>query len=116
MEKATCKIEKAPLEQFILEKGYTASEAKKYCRRCPVRQDCLDYAIHTQSVGVWGGHVFTFKTDIIEIQPIRPLSDFRLTPVLDSERKRQPAILGRQVISFVKKVPSILGKQSPDLT
>lgn len=31
-------------------------EAKSYCRRCPVRQDCLDYAeTHHELLGVWGG-------------------------------------------------------------
>lgn len=114
MNKAECKGQ--PLELFILEKGYSAREAQKYCRRCPVRQDCLEYAIRTQSVGVWGGHVFTFKTDAIEIQPIRPLSDFRLTPVGEHERVRMPSILGRQVVSFVKKVPSVLGTSSQGLT
>lgn len=36
--------------------------AKSFCQRCPVRQDCLEYALATQSrgsatddLGVWGG-------------------------------------------------------------
>ena len=33
-----------------------AEEAKKICVRCPVRADCLDYALKTrQKFGVWGG-------------------------------------------------------------
>lgn len=34
-----------------------AATAKKVCRNCPVRQDCLDYAIRIGEFkhGVWGG-------------------------------------------------------------
>jgi len=32
-----------------------AEEAKAVCRRCPVITDCLEYAIRSVSVGVWGG-------------------------------------------------------------
>ncbi|WP_221350799.1 WhiB family transcriptional regulator [Streptomyces beigongshangae] len=31
-------------------------DAKSVCRRCPVQQECLDWALDTgQSIGVWGG-------------------------------------------------------------
>ncbi|GAB2789306.1 WhiB family transcriptional regulator [Streptomyces chlorus] len=31
-------------------------QAKGVCRRCPVQQQCLDWAMDTgQSLGVWGG-------------------------------------------------------------
>ncbi|MEU7133715.1 WhiB family transcriptional regulator [Streptomyces sp. NPDC046261] len=31
-------------------------DAKKVCRRCPVRAQCLDYALRTgENSGVWGG-------------------------------------------------------------
>ncbi|MCF7550232.1 WhiB family transcriptional regulator [Pseudonocardia sp. WMMC193] len=29
--------------------------AKTVCRRCPVRTDCLRWALSTRSVGIWGG-------------------------------------------------------------
>lgn len=109
---AVCKTEHADSKLFILEKGYSAREAQKYCRRCPVRSECLQYAIRTGSVGVWGGHVFTFKTDILEIKPIINVKDFRTTPVLDNERKRNPSLLGVKPIVEVKKIPSIFGNQN----
>ncbi|WP_031016800.1 WhiB family transcriptional regulator [Streptomyces sp. NRRL S-1314] len=31
-------------------------QAKAVCRRCPVRKQCLEWALETgQSIGVWGG-------------------------------------------------------------
>ncbi|HWS46082.1 MAG TPA: WhiB family transcriptional regulator [Acidimicrobiia bacterium] len=30
--------------------------AKRVCAECPVRVECLDYAVHTaQPLGIWGG-------------------------------------------------------------
>ncbi len=34
----------------------SVDEAKQFCQRCPVRDDCLDYALATnQTDGIWGG-------------------------------------------------------------
>ncbi|MEE1752094.1 WhiB family transcriptional regulator [Streptomyces sp. SP18CS02] len=33
-----------------------AEEAKAVCRRCPVREQCLQWALeNNQDIGVWGG-------------------------------------------------------------
>ena len=38
------------------ETGESNREAKAVCRRCPVRDDCLDYALaHDERFGIWGG-------------------------------------------------------------
>lgn len=31
------------------------AEAKRVCRGCPVRSDCLDYALTIRPQGIWGG-------------------------------------------------------------
>ena len=43
-------------ELFFPEQGDAAYAAKKVCRSCPVRAECLEYAL-TNDVpfGVWGG-------------------------------------------------------------
>ena len=30
-------------------------EALRYCSVCPIKQECLEYACRTDSVGIWGG-------------------------------------------------------------
>jgi WhiB family redox-sensing transcriptional regulator len=43
-------------ELFFPEKGGTAAPAKRVCRSCPVRAECLDYALGRDvQHGVWGG-------------------------------------------------------------
>lgn len=41
---------------FFPPRGAPAKEAKALCGRCPVRQECLDYALdHGERFGIWGG-------------------------------------------------------------
>lgn len=41
---------------FYQPQGNHADEAKKICAKCPVRKECLDYAIHNcERFGIWGG-------------------------------------------------------------
>ena len=43
-------------EAFFPEKGGSTREAKRTCRACEVRADCLEYAIeHDERFGIWGG-------------------------------------------------------------
>lgn len=47
---------KSDPEEWFPDRGQFADEAKKICRRCPVRQECLDYALRNKErFGVWGG-------------------------------------------------------------
>lgn len=80
MREGICKIEHAPPEYFILDQGRTPSKGRKYCRRCPVRRECLDYGLRTDSVGLWGGEVLGLAhrdqvelTDL-SIQDARPVN------------------------------------------
>jgi WhiB family transcriptional regulator, redox-sensing transcriptional regulator len=43
-------------EAFFPEKGGSTREAKKVCRGCEVRAECLGYALeHDERFGIWGG-------------------------------------------------------------
>ena len=43
-------------ELHFPEKGGSTREAKRVCRSCEVRAECLDYALETdQKFGIWGG-------------------------------------------------------------
>lgn len=43
-------------EEFFPEKGDSVAFAKTVCRGCPVRDECLRYALEQDiTVGVWGG-------------------------------------------------------------
>ncbi|MDY6049009.1 MAG: WhiB family transcriptional regulator [Corynebacterium sp.] len=43
-------------EAFFPEKGGSTREAKRICRACGVRDDCLEYALqHDERFGIWGG-------------------------------------------------------------
>lgn len=43
-------------DAWFPEKGGSVREPKKICRACPVRLECLDYALeHDERFGVWGG-------------------------------------------------------------
>jgi WhiB family transcriptional regulator, redox-sensing transcriptional regulator len=43
-------------EAYFVEKGGSTRPAKRVCAGCPVRQECLQYALdHEEAFGVWGG-------------------------------------------------------------
>ena len=43
-------------EAFFPEKGGSTREAKSICAKCPVREQCLDWALdNDERFGIWGG-------------------------------------------------------------
>ena len=41
---------------FFPERGESVKEAKAVCARCPVRAECLEYALEQPGeIGIWGG-------------------------------------------------------------
>lgn len=53
MESAVCAS--ADPEEWFPEKGVRAAKAKKICATCPVIDECLQFAIDNNEVGIWGG-------------------------------------------------------------
>lgn len=68
-------------EIFFPDRGGSTRSAKKVCARCPVRDECLEYALeHGERHGIWGG-----KSE----RERRKLEGRRL----GSNRKVDPAVL-----------------------
>ena len=40
---------------FFPARGDPGTQARKICAACPVRRDCLEYAMEADEFGVWGG-------------------------------------------------------------
>ena len=40
---------------FFPTRGESVDEARAICERCPVADECLDFALKNGCVGVWGG-------------------------------------------------------------
>lgn len=54
MDQAACRGADADL--WFPERGAHAEAAKATCAACPVRSDCLEYALaNTERHGIWGG-------------------------------------------------------------
>ncbi|MGA1589116.1 MAG: WhiB family transcriptional regulator [Ilumatobacteraceae bacterium] len=54
IKRGACRGE--PLEFFFPPSGRRPTQALEICARCPVRADCLEYALaNHQHWGVWGG-------------------------------------------------------------
>lgn len=51
-EQAACR--NSPADLWFPELGDTGTDAKRVCRRCPVRQECLDAHLF-EKFGVYGG-------------------------------------------------------------
>ncbi|MEB3023458.1 WhiB family transcriptional regulator [Mycolicibacter sp. MYC098] len=53
-EQSSCK--EADPEMFFPEKGGATSAAKRICKSCPVKRECLQHALdHDERFGIWGG-------------------------------------------------------------
>jgi len=54
MSKAKCKGREDI--NFFPDKGQVPTEARRFCADCPVKTQCIDYAVvNNISDGVWGG-------------------------------------------------------------
>lgn len=55
MDDASC-AQIAP-DDWFPEKGELSKEVRRICAACPVRLQCLEYALRNEEqFGIWGGH------------------------------------------------------------
>jgi WhiB family redox-sensing transcriptional regulator len=77
------------LDVFFPERGETAGPARQVCAACPVREQCLEYALSNRIThGIWGG---------LTERERRPL---RSRLVQDSRRERDRAILAADAAGY----------------
>ncbi len=55
MESAECRSEE-PEKFYFDSEGFLRKLAEQYCKKCPVINECLEYALNTEEMyGLWGG-------------------------------------------------------------
>jgi WhiB family transcriptional regulator, redox-sensing transcriptional regulator len=60
-------------EAFFPEKGGSTREAKRVCRSCDVRAECLEYALeHDERFGIWGGMSERERCQLKRAAVVRP--------------------------------------------
>ena len=83
-------------------------EARRLCRRCPVRDECLAHAVaHNEPVGIWGGltpserrtvtpanehHDELARASVVATGPRRRFDDKQLQDLLAAADPDEPAI------------------------
>lgn len=84
---AVCRIEPAKTE-FIKK----SKSVKQYCEECPVKGECLEYAILYSEHGVWGGTTDVERERVIEGSP-------RLVLILTQEAQKLGILEHRYAIA-----------------
>lgn len=74
-------------EAFYPEKGGSTRDAKKVCVGCPVRTQCLQWALdHDERYGVWGGlserERRRLKQGVIEYEPDDATTESHVLPTI----------------------------------
>lgn len=59
-------------ELFFRARGPVSNEVRELCNNCPVKMDCLQYAITYDEKGVWGGFSYKERQDLIKSGVIIP--------------------------------------------
>lgn len=55
-KRGACNDGKTDPNIFYPDRGASTRDAKAICAVCPVREECLDYALmHGEKFGIWGG-------------------------------------------------------------
>lgn len=58
---------------FFIKRGQSVKPAEDYCSRCPVRKECLNYALLYNELGIWAG---TSESERREMRKVPGLVDY----------------------------------------
>jgi WhiB family redox-sensing transcriptional regulator len=67
-----------PEVDFFTDVRAAIAHAKSICCRCPVRGECLDFAVRHDEIGVWGG---TTRRERRRLEGARRLEQRRFRPL-----------------------------------
>ena len=97
MRQAACADMNSDL--FFSQRGASTDEAKAACRACPVRAECLAYAMNTgERFGIWGGLSERERRQLRRDRRRAAPTNSRQTDAVraaDRERKRRARALAR---------------------
>lgn len=73
-------------ELFLPQRGdnNTANTAKAVCKTCPIINDCLDYAVFHNAIGIWGGTSGRDRRHMVSKHP-KPAARYKLGPTNKDE-------------------------------
>lgn len=98
-------------EKFLPSERETAKErtAKAVCQGCPIRRPCLEYAIMTDSIGIWAGSNYSerqlMQVLMPDLKPAKLVESYRNgTKSPSQESKTQDA----QSIGHIPRFPARL--------
>jgi len=72
-------------------------EVKKVCRNCPVRKQCLDYAVKYNEYGIWGGTTEEERPGIVIL--MRVVASLSLLPSNTQDVPSSPMHVGQSYLS-----------------
>jgi hypothetical protein len=93
MADGLCVTRDLPVEVFFPTRGQDVDMAKQVCAPCPVRVECLEYALDGgEAFGIWGG---TSERERRRIRRRRGLTDMRRVPaaIVDAEHEKRTRAL-----------------------
>lgn len=111
---------------FFSEDPTEVDKAKKVCFDCPVRRQCLEYALKNETrFGVWGGadevelrkaqNIDQYGKPVLKEKPIRcPYCEGKSVTVLAQQRLTQILVCDDCNLKWQARVPSTLVKINKD--
>lgn len=106
--------------ELIAAKKARTNQAKRICAGCPVRQECLDWALETQEPhGVFGGvdegdrrRMLRQRGDLAQSGPGRPLAPCGTRKAYDRHKRRGEPIDSACKAARYASAPQDAGEQS----
>lgn len=81
---------------FFPSTGETGTAARKFCFDCPVKRECLDFALENREVGCWGGTTGLERKQLYKVKPSLLVDRRRSVP-----QQRNPVESTQQVVAIV---------------